>query len=152
MAGKSQEHWRLSESLLSTGWAAPLAALCAYLATTPEARTGLSVRSSCEAVVRSLFTSDLRRRGFVKGPTITHRGELWNVARQVRRSYCRVFEGRTISGEPCLSPEEFAEAVRGSLPPWIDDEYRTPEAIASAVAACLAVSAWPFGVLRATAS
>lgn len=128
---------------------AVLQALCEYVAATSAARSGLDDPSRCNQLVAHLRASK------ISGPPRHEvrvyaglKGEARDFVDQVADRNMRVFRGRPVAGEETPTPDQLAQLAAERLPHWADSRFTTPEGLRDLAAERLAVTPWPFGVLR----
>lgn len=153
---KGQRRWKLRDPVLGQIFIAnkfmagvPLKALCEYLAATPDARPGLEDPSRCDRLVKAL-----RSAGLGGAPTeqdrmnVGRKGDAREAIRHAAEAHMRYFQGRPVSGDKLLTAEELTDIALQRFPTWVGTDWRDPAKLRGLVADQLAITPWPFGVLR----
>lgn len=155
-AMEGQRRWKMGDPLTSQKTAGRkrdaggiLQALCQYATSTPDARRGFNDPVRCARLLEALRSARLRGPASQGEPLyVGRRGELRQALDHTADAAMRYFRGRPVGGEPLLTAQELAEATAKSLPTWVDKGPHTTETLLSLAVNRLAITPWPFGVLR----
>jgi hypothetical protein len=139
----------LDSNVLGRSSGRVLASLCEYLATTPDARAGLAVRSKVEALLRSLKHGRTAGPGHPPlAPLMGPQLDVHVTIETVLHRSLRYIDGRRVCGDPEVSLSELTRLVFAHIPKHLDEKWRDEVFLRDEVARHLAaVKPWPFEVL-----
>lgn len=140
--------WSVPAPWLSVIYAwAEVAALAAFVAATPEARSGLEDGHALACLVSAIDSGPV----FERWPPEDHMmGDKLDVDLAIKRVFksvgVRRFEGRPIRNEPSPGASELVERVNAELPAWVRPRVDAAQ-IEKQVTRFLEIRPWPFDCL-----
>jgi hypothetical protein len=141
--------WQLDSGLfLNAAGTEILAALCCYLAVTPDARNGLTDPRRTTSVIGALAARGIRGRARSNEPLMGPRLDVWNTVQRVLEQRVRRFYGRRVAGDPMPDVADLIADVQARLPRHLPSEWTTTERVRTVVERGFwNIDPWPFELL-----
>lgn len=141
--------WQLDSGLfLNAAGTEILAALCCYLAVTPDARKGLADPERTTSVIGGLAARRIRGRARSSEPLMGPRLDVWNTVQRVLEQRVRRFYGRRVAGDPMPDLAHLVAEVQAHLPRHLPSESTTTERVRTVLERSFwNIDPWPFDPL-----